>query len=75
MNMPKVVIYSEGVVALSVCAEGTLTKEDVAAEVNRISPTGINSKWSVSSESFRSGEPNPRTCENDPTRKHWLLVC
>lgn len=67
-------VYSEGPCALSVCT--TLTERaDVEQAANRERPTGIASRWEVSPEAFRTGEPNPHPCERAGHRRHWLLRC
>lgn len=69
-------VYSLGICAASVCAVNTMTSEEVVAEVNRITPTGISSDWELSSDkTFKNGEPHPCVCESDRGRQHWLMVC
>lgn len=70
--MTPISIYSFGIVHCSVCAPHDMTAEQVEQEVNAHEPTGISSRWHVSEETFRGGEPNPfrQECGN-----HWLLVC
>ena len=69
-------IYSTGLVCCSVCAPSDMTKEQVIAEVNRRSPTGISSKWDIVDSHFRTGEENgfTTTCGGVETR-HWVLTC
>lgn len=68
-------IYSLGMVYASVCT--TLkSREAIVDTMNEHSPTGIGSDWAVSEDpAFRTGEPNPCQCEEDPDRMHWLLNC
>ena len=73
--MGKVEIYADGIVSCSVCAGKELSREEVAGEVNRMNPTGIGSQWGVAEDDFASGEKNGKECENDKTRKHYLLHC
>lgn len=74
--MSDVVIYSEGIVACSVCAPAVLTVEQVEDAVNAQSPTGIMSQWTHSADpTFRTGQPNPCPCESDPFRTHYLMEC
>jgi hypothetical protein len=40
-------IGSPGLVAVAVCAPAALTAEQIEAEVNAKSPTGISSPWTV----------------------------
>lgn len=70
-----VVIYKGGVLSCSVCAPAAMTGPEVAAEVNRMEPTGISSDWEISKDAqFATGEPNPCPCNKEPeARRHWLL--
>lgn len=67
-------IYSSGLIHSSVCAPSDWTKDDVEVWMNVQSPTGIDSRWEVREEAFRTGEPNPTPC-NQSGGKHWLLTC
>ena len=68
-------IYSKGIVHCSVCVPKGFSKEEIAAEVNRIYPSGVN-PWKVSDDpTFKNGEPNPNQCEQKKEREHVLLVC
>jgi hypothetical protein len=74
--MSRVKVYKEGLCAVSVCADKGMTKEEVAEEVNALNSTGIGSQWSVTDETFATGEPNPCPCNDDPENKeHWVLHC
>lgn len=68
-------IYSKGLVHLSVCAPKSMQREVVEARVNEQHPTGLDHGWQVSNDEFRDGAANPHTCEDDPDRQHWLMVC
>ena len=70
------VIYSAGLVCCSACVQKTMTPDDVASDVNRQLPTGLDHGWSVSSDAtFRTGQTNPCQCPDDENRMHYLLVC
>jgi hypothetical protein len=73
--MGAVRVYGHGLVCASVCAESSLTKEQIESEVNKQIPTGIDSRWRVSEERFRTGEPNGFPCSDGGGRAHWLLTC
>ena len=73
--MKKIVIYSNGLIHCSVCADAKLTKQEVEAETNLENPTGIGSQWRVSKDQFNDGGKNPKPCEEDKSRKHYLMVC
>ena len=67
-------IYSLGIISCSVCSN--LSLEETTQRLNKENPSGINSKWSLSSEKFRSGEDNPCACNLSPeTHKHYLFNC
>lgn len=72
---PDVTVYKMGLVYASVCAKKALTKSEVDEAMNRMEPSGIDSAWQVAGEPFRTGEPNPCPCNQDPSRLHYLLVC
>jgi hypothetical protein len=72
----KVEVYSWGLCHASACAPDNLDGEAVAEAVNAKLPTGIESRWQISDdETFKTGCPNPCLCDQDTSRKHWLLVC
>jgi hypothetical protein len=75
INMEDVVIYANGLVHCSVCADKKLSKEEVETFVNSINTTGIDSKWTVSKSEFAGGGKNPGLCDKDETRLHYLMVC
>lgn len=69
-----VIVYAEGVLVSSVCT--SLPPEKMIRKLNRTHPTGIGSKWQISSDpTFRTGQTNPCVCEKDPDRKHYLVEC
>ena len=71
-----VVVYAQGIVYASVCAESTLTGEEVTEWMNSHHPTGILSQWSVDAAGvFSNGDPMPRPCDDGNHRTHWLLTC
>lgn len=73
--MKTVRIYATGLCAMSVCTS-LKTDKAIEANVNKQSPTGIESRWVVSKDKyFKTGERNGCTCEHDARRRHVLLVC
>lgn len=67
-------IYVVGAFYASACAPASMEGADVAAAVEKHSPCGTESGWTVSPDPhFGGGETNPCQCEEDPDRKHWLL--
>jgi hypothetical protein len=72
----RIVVYTAGLVAASVCAPKDAPVEDVEAAANAQHPTGIDSGWRKAADAtFKGGEPNPCPCNSDPERLHWLLSC
>ena len=74
--VPKVQVYTWGLVSASVCAPADMPVAEVESHVNDELPTGIDSPWRKDdSPTFRGGEPNPCVCEHDSSRLHYLLSC
>jgi hypothetical protein len=73
--MRNIEIYSTGIVHSSVCVKKGITIYEIETTVNNLLPTGISSKWKVSTEDFADGTPNPSPCETDKDRQHYLMVC
>lgn len=67
--------YAVGLCYASVCS--SLPAGQIAARLNLSNPTGLSSRWKLSTdEKFKGGEPNPCICEDFPvTHKHYLLTC
>ncbi len=69
-------VYTFGVCYCSACAPADYTREQVEDGANLAHPTGLDHGWKISDDpTFKDGEPNPCTCNDDPFRKHWLLSC
>lgn len=75
--MKAVIIYSTGIVAISVCVTNQYSIKQITDEINKLNPTGIKSNWSLSKDkTFKSGELNGCPCDEHPTkRKHYLFNC
>ena len=74
--MKKVDIYSTGFLYCSVCADNSLSIEEITAKVNQLNPSGTMNGWCLSKEGFRSGEANQCECEEYPeSRRHYLFSC
>lgn len=75
--MNKVDIYSIGIVYLSACAEDSLSIEEITTEVNKLHPTKISSKWTLSEDkTFKDGiSTNPCKCNQHSNRLHYLFTC
>lgn len=76
-EMEKVIPYSIGPMTASVCADNSLSLEEVVTEFNKISPSGTMNGWGLSPDThFLQGQPNPCPCDRYPeTRKHYLFNC
>lgn len=69
-------IYSMGMCFCSVCAPKEMDAFRLAKIVNEINPTGIESKWAMSTDpTFKTGEKNPCDCPETDKKQHWLMVC
>lgn len=68
-------VYSNGLCYCSVCVKATMSREDIVKEVNNLNPSGTHRDWTISAECFQGGEFNPRPCEQDCTRLHFLMEC
>ena len=70
----KILIYANGLVNCSVCADASMSSAEVEKEVNAINPSGV-SPWGITKDNFADGQSNPKICEKDPAKKHYLLTC
>ena len=76
MKTQSVKVYANGVCHCSVCAEQSLTIQEMLRIVNAINPTGISSPWALSTgKTFKDGTPMPCQCDQEQDRKHYLLIC
>lgn len=74
--MKRVEAYTVGLCYASVCAEGDLTGEEAASIYRHTDPSGTRLGWVLSEDpNFRTGQLNGCVCEEDPSRRHWLLEC
>lgn len=74
--MKRVKIYRIGLCYASVCADSKMSGDEVADEMNKLSPTGISSRWDISEDKeFSDKTPMPSPCHEDQDRTHWLLEC
>lgn len=75
----EVLIYTEGLAAMSVCAPAYMPVEEVTAVVNRKRPVvpGTTLAWSPSGDThFADGLPQPGPCDKLPDlRRHYLFQC
>lgn len=69
------VAYSVGLCQASACT--SLSVEEAAVRMNAEHPTGISSRWEMSSDpTFATGQTNPCPCdEHSVTHKHYLFTC
>ena len=76
INLNDCDVYAVGLIYSSVCVPKSWTKEQIEYAVNALNPTGIESEWKISSDpTFYTGGPNPKQCENDSERIHYLMEC
>ena len=81
----KVEMYTVGIVHASVCAPKDMPTDEILSQSNILHPvcpagykemTGCEPHgWAISEDGFRTGEPNPCPCNDNPERLHYLLVC
>lgn len=73
-NDVEVIVYAVGLVAASVCTNGTL--ENALTVIDATHPTGLGHGWSHSNDVFRGHHSNTLPCNNQPdTHTHYLLQC
>lgn len=76
LNLEDCNIYSNGLVYCSVCVPKDWTHKQIERAVNALNSTGIESEWKISSDpTFYTGGPNPKQCEQDSERIHYLMEC
>jgi hypothetical protein len=67
-------VYAIGLACASVCTNFSL--EETTRRLNEKYPTGIHSRWAMSSDkTFASGQPNPNQCEDRADCRHVLFNC
>jgi hypothetical protein len=66
--------YSVGICCASVCS--SLSADETEQRLNDEYPTGLNHGWHLSEDKmFKTGQPMPCPCENNPANKHYLFNC
>lgn len=71
-----IMIYSNGILACSVCVPKKLSKRVIERAVNELNPTMTSTRWKISKDkTFRTGESNPCKCNEEPGRLHYLMEC
>jgi hypothetical protein len=66
-------VYAEGLCYASVCS--SLPQSEVELRMQQREP-GTTLGWRLAEEPFRTGEPNPCPCSDNPeTHKHYLFAC
>ncbi|MCE5225358.1 MAG: hypothetical protein LLG05_05800 [Porphyromonadaceae bacterium] len=75
--MEDVIVYSIGIMSVSICANNNLTIDEITDELNNRNPTGLDHGWEFAKdENFNEGKSNPCKCNHYPkTRKHYLFHC
>ncbi len=70
-------IGEPGLVAMAVCVPAALTHDQIAAEVNIKSPTGITSPWTVTDAADLTDYdgPYPVQCPDETGRRHYMVQC
>jgi len=70
-----VVCYAIGFCSMSACVKKGLNKAEIERQANTYHPTGISSRWEITSDDFADGTPNPCPCDTHSEREHYLLHC
>jgi len=67
--------YAVGIISASVCT--SLPLEEAMKRLNEQEPLDGGLRWEKSTDkTFKSGQPNPCPCEQNPkTHKHYLFNC
>ena len=60
---------------MTVCVPKEMPSAEIEQKINAENVTGIGPWWKVSSDkTFRSGEPHPCSCHDNPSRLHYVLL-
>lgn len=63
-----------GVCAAAACTD--MSDKEAVRRMNHDHPTGISSRWAISSsKTFSGGQPHPTPCEQVRGRRHLLFEC
>lgn len=77
--MDKKVIVSRpvvGITAMQVCADAEATDEEILAVCNAENPSGTAGGWlEVAREDYKHENARPSVCDDDPNRRHFLVIC
>ena len=72
-TLPFYTLGHQGLVSWAICT--SLSQDEAIAYANRMSPTGISSRWALSEDKLPDGKDNPHDCPDMPRHKHYLLEC
>lgn len=76
--MERVVVSNPfiGFTYMQVCAVADASDEEMLEVANTENPSGTTGGWSqVARENYKEENMRPVTCEDNPTRKHFILIC
>lgn len=71
----QVTFLKRGALSMSVCVPAAFSCEEVVEAVNMAALCGTEHGWQISSDGFKTGEPNGCVCERDEQRRHWFMEC
>jgi hypothetical protein len=82
-NKQRVIITKPimGICGMQVCAIATVKDKEILEICNRENPSGTTNGWGTvirrvkKDELFHIKENLPVTCLDDPTRKHFIVLC
>jgi hypothetical protein len=64
-----------GLVYSQVCAEADATDEEILEVCNAKNPSGTSNGWSKVARENDNGRMRPVQCDDDPNRKHFIVIC
>ena len=76
--MNKVIVTRQmiGICYMQVCAESDATDEEILEVCNRENPAGTRNGWmTVARDNEEDSRLRPVSCDDDPNRKHFIIIC
>jgi hypothetical protein len=71
---PDISVFAESRRCCAVCAPRTLSRVEIELEIALRDPAGSRGIWAAGVGPFPDALPNPRPCQRDAHRQHWLLI-
>ena len=65
-----------GICYMQVCAEANVSDKEILEVANRENPAGTTNGWTtVARDNEEDERLNAVTCDDDPSRKHFIVIC